>query len=588
MDRRTFLRTATGAAIAAGTCPLSIFPASAAINPRDVTYEPNEVLTSQGLLIRDALEILNKGEATNTAPVLREEILDNPNAVFIVYANVQSTKDSKGVWSPCNDQMQTLGRRIAELVFRKGTVQGGKTLMNNNLVAATSGTPPNWINGNNVHPYFTVGMADALHDLGNTNVAACARGALRHNNVVSSGLDALFKAHNLPLIEAHYQWFSDYTESELIWHENPEGTVVRRFCTYKPTFESDTTYINVAHAHTHPVGLLTLTTKNLQGIMPRIYGHVCDSWTTMDIWRKEFMDNFNPNYRSAIEQLYYKHANMGFQYWDDGDFVKTYTSMGGYDVFMKALEDYWGKEGAAQDAALNKLYDIADAKIFWGEQWAQRTMDMMKVIPDPYINMVEGVFAAQYGGSNIYHTDFITIGRSRIAVDAVTAWLMGHDPRGVPFLRIAKENGVGENNIEKIPVYILDENGPRKVDYTTLNRTYIGIYVYSLSNNRYFTEPVITSVEEEQTIPKAFITASCYPNPFNPVTTIQFELSQPGTVSLSVYTITGQRIHTVNLGQSGSGKHMYIFNASGLTSGVYMYRIQTENANISGKMVLMK
>ena len=57
-----------------------------------------------------------------------------------------------------------------------------------------------------------------------------------------------------------------------------------------------------------------------------------------------------------------------------------------------------------------------------------------------------------------------------VSVDAVTSWLMGHDPRELGYLRIANERGLGENDIEKIPLYTLDEKGIRKADYRSLRR----------------------------------------------------------------------------------------------------------------------
>ena len=65
------------------------------------------------------------------------------------------------------------------------------------------------------------------------------------------------------------------------------------------------------------------------------------------------------------------------------------------------------------------------------------------------------------------------------AIDSVTSWIMGHDPRELPYLRIAKERNIGENDIEKIPIYFLSEKGPEKVnDYRTLRRFRMGIYQF--------------------------------------------------------------------------------------------------------------
>jgi uncharacterized protein (DUF362 family) len=478
MKRREFLLTATGAAISGGFAGDAL---SQTAYKRDVSYEPDRPLESTGLSIRDGIKILKKGEKNNSAPVLREEILDNPDAVFIIYAGIKTGQDEKGQWKPCPDQMELFGRRAAELVFRSGTVKGGRTFMKPNLVGGLSKDNPVMnSHGGIVHPYFIVGFVDMLHDMGNTNVAIGARGALRHPQVVESGFEDLLKEHNLPLIEAHVQYFRDYKKDELLWHENPDSMVQRRFCTYKPVYMEGTTFINIAHAHTHKVGHTTLTLKNIQGVMPRGYGHICDSWTTMDIWRRDLMNDFNRGYRRALEYSYLCHGNMGYKYWDDGDFYKSYKAAGGYDAFREAYKAYEKSRGDDRQKALDHVIDIADTRLFWAEIWAQRMMDIVEVLPPAYVNMVEGVFAR---GDNIgvVHADFLTVGRSSVAVDAVTSWLMGQDPRELPYLRIASERGLGQNDIEKIPLYILSEKGVEKVkDYCFLKRNHLGIYNYGL------------------------------------------------------------------------------------------------------------
>lgn len=473
MKRRTFLLTATGAAITAHAWPHRSIAQTAHL--RDVTYEPNRPLESTGLSIRDGVKILEKGEKGNVAPVVREEILENPNAVFIIYAGVNVDKDEKGRWNPVPDQMERAGNRVAELLFRKGTEKGGRTFIKPNLVGALSAqNRVSNSHGGIVHPYIIIGMVDRLRDMGNSNVAIAARGALRHPQVVESGFQALLDEHKLPLIEAHVQYFRDYHKSELIWHKNPNGMVQQRFSTYKPAFEKGTTFINIAHAHTHKVGHTTLTLKNIQGVMPRGYGHICDAWTTMDMWRADLMKDFNKDYREAIEVSYIKHGSMGYKHWDAGGFYKSYKAAGGYVAFKQSLDEYRKAKGDDREKALEKCMDIADTRLFWSEIWAQRMMDIIEALPSPYVSMVEGVFAT--GSSGVAHADFLTVGRSMVAVDAVTTWLMGHDPREVPYLRIAKERGLGENNIENIPIFLLSENGPEKVNnYRSLKRERLGI-----------------------------------------------------------------------------------------------------------------
>ena len=464
MKRRTFMMTALGTAMSANTFARNVF-----IRGKDVSYEPDQPLESTGLSIRDGVKLLKKGEKGNTAPVLREEILENPDAVFFIYAGVKDRHNWGGKWNPCNDQFERLGRRVSELVFRKGAETGGRTFIKPNMVGSgLRSKPPVYNSGGIVHPYFTVGMADGLRDIGNSNAAIGARGGIRHNHFVESGLIDLFNSHDLPLIEAHVQYFKDYKKSELMWHENPNGMVQRRICTYRPVYEKGTTFINVAHAHVHKVGYTTLTIKNIMGVLPRGYGHTCDSWTHLDKWRRDIMKDFNPDFRIAVENSYIKHASMEYKYWDEGGFYRAYRAAGGYKEYLKNP-------------------DIADSRLFWAEIWAQRMMDTIEVLPRPYVSIVEGVFGRGNDNNsynNVKHCNFVTVGRSMVAVDSVTSWLMGHDPREIPYLRIANERGLGENDIEKIPIFMLSEKGVERLkDYRLIKRTPLGIYIYGVEDH---------------------------------------------------------------------------------------------------------
>lgn len=97
---------------------------------------------------------------------------------------------------------------------------------------------------------------------------------------------------------------------------------------------------------------------------------------------------------------------------------------------------------------------------------------------------------------------------------------------------------------------------------------------------------LITNVDEPRnTFPKTFTLLGNYPNPFNPSTTIQFTMPDAGDVFLKVYDILGRNVITQNIGYKTTGTHRVQFNPEGLSSGVYMYRLQMNNSQ-SGKTLL--
>ena len=88
--------------------------------------------------------------------------------------------------------------------------------------------------------------------------------------------------------------------------------------------------------------------------------------------------------------------------------------------------------------------------------------------------------------------------------------------------------------------------------------------------------------------PLGFSIAQNYPNPFNPATNIEFSLNQSGNVKLEVFSSTGQKVAELAKGYYNSGSHLVSFDASELASGIYIYRIITDQGSISKKMILVK
>ena len=96
------------------------------------------------------------------------------------------------------------------------------------------------------------------------------------------------------------------------------------------------------------------------------------------------------------------------------------------------------------------------------------------------------------------------------------------------------------------------------------------------------------SVEEEKAVVKDFYLQQNYPNPFNPSTKINFGLKKAGNVQITVYNILGNKVATLLNGYKPAGNHSVAFDASRLSSGVYLYRIVTNEFVQTRKMILEK
>jgi len=85
-----------------------------------------------------------------------------------------------------------------------------------------------------------------------------------------------------------------------------------------------------------------------------------------------------------------------------------------------------------------------------------------------------------------------------------------------------------------------------------------------------------------------FVLNQNYPNPFNPSTTISFTLDRDGFVSLNVYDVAGRTVATVLNKSMTAGSYDVGFNASGLSSGVYFYKLKTADQEMTKKMILLR
>lgn len=97
-----------------------------------------------------------------------------------------------------------------------------------------------------------------------------------------------------------------------------------------------------------------------------------------------------------------------------------------------------------------------------------------------------------------------------------------------------------------------------------------------------------TSVEDENAAVDNYYLAQNYPNPFNPSTKINFGLKKAGNVEITVYNILGNKISTLVNGVKSAGNHSVAFNASNLSSGIYFYKIVTNEFVQTKKMILEK
>ena len=104
----------------------------------------------------------------------------------------------------------------------------------------------------------------------------------------------------------------------------------------------------------------------------------------------------------------------------------------------------------------------------------------------------------------------------------------------------------------------------------------------------------VTGVEKNaDNNPQKYVLNQNYPNPFNPSTTIKYSLAKPNNVTITIYNILGTKICTLINSYQTSGEHSIKWDAKDdnnnfVSSGIYIYKLETGDVNLMKKMILLK
>ncbi len=170
------------------------------------------------------------------------------------------------------------------------------------------------------------------------------------------------------------------------------------------------------------------------------------------------------------------------------------------------------------------------------------------------------------------------------AISGATNNGIGADPDLLPLADNNTLNGtqtcafkVGSAAIDAIPggngAPLLDQRGyQRDSDYD------IGAFEYSN----------LSEVNNEKQLPNTFSLFQNYPNPFNPTTKIKVQLPKNIQMRLVVYNMLGELVNVVADGEYQAGVNEFNFEATGLSSGVYVYRIESSDFVDTKKMILLR
>ena len=132
-----------------------------------------------------------------------------------------------------------------------------------------------------------------------------------------------------------------------------------------------------------------------------------------------------------------------------------------------------------------------------------------------------------------------------------------------------------------VSVYAVDVDGDGDVDVLSASVTDDKIAWYENLS--------IVGIDDERAgLPTEFTLSQNHPNPFNPLTTIEYSTPRSGDVSLIIFNLLGEEVAKLVDEAIPPGRHTVFWNASNLPSGIYFYRLQAGDFVLTRKMVLLK
>ena len=131
--------------------------------------------------------------------------------------------------------------------------------------------------------------------------------------------------------------------------------------------------------------------------------------------------------------------------------------------------------------------------------------------------------------------------------------------------------------------YIIDQN----MVVNTIQNESLSINSANYIFNDLLSNLSVTFNKKDQ-IPKNFNLINVYPNPFNPVLNINFDIAWPGITKVNILDIYGSYIETLHSGFLQSGSHEMSWNAESMPSGVYFISLKLGDKSLTEKVVLLK
>jgi hypothetical protein len=501
---------------------------------------------------------------------LHDFIESHPEAVFVLRTSVGTKTDTAGI--------KNAGYHLGKSVFVAKADAANGFPVDTNVVLKPNITSWSWDKppiestmGIQTDPFFVEGIISALQDLS----LPAQNIYIREANYFPTQTDGQWYTSLAQRTGVNFKAFSPISQmapEDIQWIDVPDGIWYRRIPFLWPVNAEGSCLINIAKLKSHSMGM-TLCSKNVQGTNARPYVAHCTAWgTTMS---GVDTAHIAPDAFATIKANYDRHKAAYIPRW-------------------RTLEN---DPGAGSQGGL------------WQETHATRCLDNNSVL-HPLLNIIEGVygregpFVSGPEDNNWYGRDLMTnvvvFGKNARHVDIIGTYLAGHEPGNFGLFHLARERGLSSYlDPHAIPLYEWKLDGSAEATLlASFARTPIRtLYLPQPGEDQYhmvdqpFDYSTTSAGKTEPASgrrPSAVAISQNFPNPFNPMTSIQYSLPTSGYARLEIFDVQGDVVDVLVDGQMSAGDHLQVWNASRLASGTYFYRLSFKGTSVTKSMVLIR